>query len=86
MDDRRARREQCRVLADRLILEYAGAVAPGQVLAAVFRAHHSLAGQLGLSVAARMDICELSARRLLTDQVSARGAGAGAGKRRVRAS
>jgi hypothetical protein len=85
MDDRRARRERCRVLADRLILEYADAVAPGQVLAAVFRAHHFLAGQLELSVAAKMDICESSARRLLTDQVSARGADTGAGKRRARA-
>lgn len=86
MDDRRARHEQCRLLADRLILEYAGAVAPGQVLAAVFRAHHSLAGPLGLSMAAKMDICESFARRLLTDQVAARGAGTGAGSGRVRAS
>ena len=86
MDGRRARREQCRLLADRLSLEYAGAVAPGQVLAAVFRAHHSLAGPLGLSMAAKMDICESLARRLLTDQVSARGAGTGADNGRVRAS
>ena len=83
MDDRRARHEQCRLLADRLIVEYAGAVA--QVLAAVFRAHHSLAGPLGLSMAAKMDIGESFARRLLTDQMSARGAGTGAGNGRVRA-
>lgn len=86
MDDRRARHEQCRLLADRLILEYAGAVAPGQVLAAVFRAHHSLAVPLGLSMAAKVDICESFARRLLTDQVAARRAGTGAGDGRVRAS
>lgn len=71
MDDRRAVRDQCRLLADHLIVEYAGALAPGQVLAAVFRAHHSLAGQAGLSGTARMDICESTARRVLTDQLSA---------------
>lgn len=70
VDDRRRRREECRLLADRLIVEYAGAVAPGQVLAAVFRVHRSLAGTLGLSTAAEMHICESFARRVLTEQVA----------------
>lgn len=83
MEDRRRRRERCRLLADQLIVEYAGAVAPGQVLAAVFRAHRSLTGPLGLTLEAEMNICESFARRLLTDQVSARTATAGRGSLRA---
>lgn len=60
--------EQCRTLADRLIAEYGGAVPPGQVLAAVFRVNRALVGQPGLSATARMDICESSTRRLLSDR------------------
>lgn len=72
MEDRRASREQCRILADRLMVEYAGAVPPGQVLAAVFRAHHGLIHHADLTPAARIAICESSARRALTDSAARR--------------
>jgi hypothetical protein len=38
MQEARLRRAQLQQLTDRLIVEYAGAVPPGQVLAAVVRA------------------------------------------------
>jgi hypothetical protein len=70
MDDAREDRQRCRALADQLIAEYSGAVPPGQVLATVFRAHHALARHLELSVAARMSLCESSARQSLTDRIA----------------
>lgn len=77
MEDRRAQREQCRTLADRLIVEYAGAVPPGQVLAAVLRVHHALDRHLELSTTARLALCESSVRRLLAEHSAGRGTGHG---------
>jgi hypothetical protein len=55
-----------RRLADRLVVEYAGAVAPGRVIAGVFRAYRLvLAG--GTPPESRLDLCEAVARRQLTD-------------------
>lgn len=82
MADIREGRERCRALADQLIVEYAGAVPPGQVLATVVRAHHALARHLGLTVDARMSLCESSARQSLTGRIaegrSPEGSGGGA--------
>jgi len=79
VDDPRARHDQCRILADRLIVEYAGAVPPGQVLAAVLRAHLGLTRHVDLSDSARMAMCELAARRALTERVAGRPASSLAG-------
>ena len=59
-----------RDLADRLILEYAGAVPPGQVLALVFRAERSLGVRGCLPAATRLEVCEQVVRRLLTDRLA----------------
>jgi hypothetical protein len=63
-------RTRVRELADRLTLEYAGALPPAQVLALVFRAHASLVSLRGLPASTRLEICESVARRLLTDRVA----------------
>ena len=63
-------RDRCRELTEQLVVEYAGAVPPGQVLAMVFRANHALARHLELSIATRMALCESSARRSLTDRIA----------------
>jgi hypothetical protein len=68
--DAREDRRRCRALANQLIAEYAGAVPPRRVMATVFRAHHALTRHLELSAAARMSLCESSARRALTDQIA----------------
>ena len=59
-----------RDLADRLTLEYAGAVPPGQVLALVFRTERSLGARGRLPAATRLDVCEQAVRRLLTDRLA----------------
>ena len=59
-----------RDLADRLTLEYAGAVPRGQVLALVFRAERSLGVRGGLPAPARLEVCEQVVRRLLTDRLA----------------
>ena len=59
-----------RDLADRLTLEYAGAVPPGQVLALVFRTERSLGARRRLPAATRLDVCEQAVRRLLTDRLA----------------
>jgi len=59
-----------RDLADRLTLEYAGAVPPGQVLALVFRAERSLGVRSGLPAATRLEVCEQVVRRLLTERLA----------------
>lgn len=68
MDDRRGRRQQCRLLADRLVLEYAGVVAPDQVLAAVF--FWSLVGDMEAMVEGRRQklgrVCRRSVGPLLS--------------------
>ena len=60
-----------RDLADRLTLEYAGAVPPGQVLALVFRAERSLVAAGRMSPATRLEVCEQVVRRMLTDRLAA---------------
>ena len=59
-----------RELADRLSLEYAGALPPGQVLALVFRANRSLGTLSGLPGDLRIEVCEQVVRRLLTDRLA----------------
>ncbi|GAA1542408.1 hypothetical protein [Nocardioides humi] len=65
--DREARQQ----LADRLMLEYAGSVAPGQVLAAVLRADLLLA-PYHATPAARLTLCETLVRSRLTERVARR--------------
>ena len=60
-----------RDLADRLTLEYAGAIPPGQVLALVFRAERSLGSGGRLPSATRLEVCEQVVRRMLTDRLAA---------------
>jgi hypothetical protein len=67
---RERRRSEVRELAERLTLEYSGAIPPGQVLALVFRADRSLASLGHLSVDARIEVCENVVRRLLTDRLA----------------
>ena len=56
-------------LAERLALEYAGAVPAGRVIAMVHRTNLALAGTTG---PARAEILETLVRRLLTDELAAR--------------
>ena len=63
-------RSEVRELAERLTLEYSGAIPPEQVLALVFRADRSLASLGHLPVDARIEICEKVVRRLLTDRLA----------------
>ena len=70
MPEQRSQRLQLRELADRLILEYAGAVPPGQVLAAVFRANHALDGHVGPDGDTRVLLCEAFVRRQLTSHLA----------------
>jgi hypothetical protein len=59
-------RREVRALADRLVVEYAGAVAPGRVIAAVFRAYRLvIAG--GTAPGSGIELCEAVVRRQLTD-------------------
>jgi len=60
-----------RDLADRLTLEYAGAIPPGQVLALVFRTERSLGAGGRLPSANRLEVCEQMVRRMLTDRLAA---------------
>jgi hypothetical protein len=59
-----------RDLADRLVTEYAGALPPGQVLAIVHRASARRVGVPGLTPEVRLELCEQSARRALTDRIA----------------
>jgi hypothetical protein len=61
-----------RELADRLTLEYAGALPPGQVLALVFRTERSLVVASRIPPAVRLAVCEQAVRRMLTDRLAAR--------------
>lgn len=63
----------CRIerrnLVDKLMVEYAGAVPPGQILAAVTRAHRLVTKtRLGRSIG-DMTLCEAVARRSLADRI-----------------
>lgn len=69
MSDIWNRRSERRDLADRLMVEYAGAVPPGQILAAVTRAHRLVtSARFGRSIGA-MELCEAVARRSLADRI-----------------
>jgi hypothetical protein len=56
-------------LTQRLVVEYAGALPPGQVLVAVREAHRVLIHWT--SPERRLEACEGIARRLLTERVAA---------------
>jgi len=62
------RRTAVRDLAERLVVEYAGAIPAGQVLAIVFRTAGRLAGVRDLSPDAWLDTCEVAVRRALADR------------------
>jgi hypothetical protein len=66
MPDPRARRQARRDLADRLILEYAGAVPAGQVLAVVLRAEQLLQAYQP-DAGRRMSLCEELVRHRLAE-------------------
>lgn len=67
MSDPHASRQARQDLADRLILEYAGAVPAGQVLAAVLRAEQLLRAYHP-DHARRMSLCEELVRHRLTER------------------
>lgn len=71
MEQYRTHRVLLRQLADRLIVEYAGILPPGQVLAAVFRANQSLARNGGVTGEPRLLLCESVVRQALTRRVEA---------------
>lgn len=69
MHDMWNRRNERRDLAERLIVEYAGSVPPGQILAAVTRAHRLIRStRLGRSNG-EMALCEAVARRSIADRI-----------------
>lgn len=63
-------RHQLHDLAESLVAEYAGAVPPGQVFAAVFRSYHALGPNLELTTSQRLTSCEEIARRALTERLA----------------
>lgn len=67
-----ARRQARQHLADRLILEYAGAVPAGQVLAAVLRAEQLLHAH-HTDEQCRMAVCEELVRHRLAESASRHG-------------
>lgn len=71
MADGRARRRARNELADRLIIEYAGAVPAGQVLAAVLRAEQLLLG-FQHDETSRLALCEELVRHRLAERTSRR--------------
>jgi hypothetical protein len=70
MDDIRLRRALLQQLTDRLIVEYAGALPPGQVLAAVVRAERLVRREDHHWTSAQASLCERLARQRLTRQVA----------------
>jgi hypothetical protein len=62
--------QQLRQLADLLIVEYAGAVDPDRIAAAVQGADLALDSQDEVSGATRLLVCESLVRRDLTDQLA----------------
>lgn len=66
MSDRMAHQVGRRELAERLIVEYAGSVAPGQVLAAVARMDRMLASYQR-EADGRLAMCEQLVRSRLTE-------------------
>lgn len=69
MSDIWNRRNERRDLADRLMVEYAGAVPPGQILAAVTRAHRLVTSTRFGRSTGEMELCEAVARRSLADRI-----------------
>jgi hypothetical protein len=63
-------RDQLRDLAERLVLEYAGSLPPGQVMAAVYRSHRSVTGVHPAADSGRLSLCELVARAALTERLA----------------
>lgn len=70
MDDIRLRRALLQQLTDRLIVEYSGALPPGQVLAAVVRAERLLRRDDQHWTSAQAAQCESLARERLIRQVA----------------
>lgn len=67
--------EASSLLADRLLVEYSGALPPGQVLATVHRANKMLStGSSTAPRAERLSTLEAVVRRLLTDRIALLGA------------
>lgn len=71
MSDPHKRRQARQDLADRLILEYAGALAPGQVMATVLRMERLLRA-CQPDPGRRMSMCEELVRHRLTECTAAR--------------
>lgn len=69
MPDPRERRQARQDLASRLILEYAGAVPAGQVLAAVLRAEQLLQAY-HRDTARRLSLCEVLVRHRLAESTT----------------
>jgi len=64
-------RDGVRDLAERLRTEYSGALPAGQVLTLVFRTASSVSRVPGLTPDVRLELCEVAARRALTDRIAA---------------
>lgn len=65
-------------LADQLVVEYAGAIPPGQVLALVYRTAHQLSHLPGVGPDWRTGTCERLVREALTERLGTRDRTAGA--------
>lgn len=69
-------------LADQLVVEYAGALPPGQVLAVVYRTAHRLSHRLSLAPVAGAEwplgTCERLVRQALSERVATVGRNPGA--------
>jgi hypothetical protein len=70
MQEARLRRAQLQDLTDRLIVEYTGALPPGQVLAAVVRAQRLLGRDGQIWSSERIALCERFARQQLSLRLS----------------
>lgn len=70
MPDTQEHRRERQALVDRLALEYAGAVPPGQVLAAVVRADRLLRASAGGRLDSDLGHCEAIARRALAERAA----------------
>lgn len=70
MHESQAYRELLRDLADQLMLEYAGALPPGQVLRLVHRVNTTVTGE---QPERRLSTVEAIVRRLLTDRLALEG-------------
>ncbi len=67
-------------LADQLILEYRGALPPGQVIAEVFRTARQYSAVASMTPAARLASCEAAVRHTLTERVASRRSGSVSGR------